>query len=38
MPGMDPLQLAKIFVRTVVRMFYEIEHIVVVDALVIHGA
>ena len=27
----DPLQLAKQFVKTVVRMFYETEHIVVVD-------
>lgn len=34
----DPLQLAKQFVKTVVRMFYETEHIVVVDALVFHGA
>jgi transcription initiation factor IIE alpha subunit len=34
----DPLQLAKTFVQTVVRMFYETEHIVVVDALVFHGA
>ncbi|KAF2751229.1 hypothetical protein M011DRAFT_415973 [Sporormia fimetaria CBS 119925] len=34
----DPLQLAKTFVRTVVRMFYETEHIVVLDALVFHGA
>ncbi|KAF2112647.1 hypothetical protein BDV96DRAFT_154842 [Lophiotrema nucula] len=34
----DPLELAKVFVKTVVRMFYETEHIVVVDALVVHGA
>ncbi|KAF2015217.1 hypothetical protein BU24DRAFT_449976 [Aaosphaeria arxii CBS 175.79] len=34
----DPLQLAKQFVKTVVRMFYETEHIVVIDALVFHGA
>ena len=35
---MDPLQLGKTFVKTVVRMFYETEHIVVIDALVYHGA
>ncbi|KAF2448304.1 hypothetical protein P171DRAFT_380877 [Karstenula rhodostoma CBS 690.94] len=35
---MDPLELGKLFVKTVVRMFYETEHIVVVDALVFHGA
>ncbi|OCK83548.1 hypothetical protein K432DRAFT_346858 [Lepidopterella palustris CBS 459.81] len=35
---MDPLDLARVFVKTVVRMFYETEHIVVVDALVFHGA
>ena len=35
---MDPLDLGKVFVKTVVRMFYETEHIVVVDALVYHGA
>ncbi|KAF2864711.1 hypothetical protein BDV95DRAFT_588274 [Massariosphaeria phaeospora] len=35
---MDPLELAKVFVKTVVRMFYETEHIVLVDALVFHGA
>ncbi|KAF2477569.1 uncharacterized protein BDR25DRAFT_299460 [Lindgomyces ingoldianus] len=35
---MDPLELAKVFVKTVVRMFYETEHIVVIDALVFHGA
>lgn len=34
----DPLTLAKTFVKTVVRMFYETEHIVIVDALVFHGA
>jgi len=34
----DPQQLAKTFVQTVVRMFYETEHIVVIDALVFHGA
>jgi hypothetical protein len=36
--AMDPLQLGKTFVKTVVRMFYETEHIVVIDALVYHGA
>ncbi|ORY15160.1 hypothetical protein BCR34DRAFT_559187 [Clohesyomyces aquaticus] len=35
---MDPLELAKVFVKTVVRMFYDTEHIVVVDALVFHNA
>jgi hypothetical protein len=35
---MDALGLAKVFVKTVVRMFYETEHIVIVDALVFHGA
>lgn len=35
---MDPLELGKVFVKTVVRMFYETEHIVVIDALVYHGA
>ncbi|KAF2270234.1 hypothetical protein CC78DRAFT_528715 [Lojkania enalia] len=35
---MDPLELAKVFVKTVVRMFYETEHIVIIDALVFHGA
>ncbi|KAF2729958.1 hypothetical protein EJ04DRAFT_57365 [Polyplosphaeria fusca] len=35
---MDPLQLAKTFVKTVVRIFYSVEQIVVVDALVFHGA
>jgi transcription initiation factor TFIIE subunit alpha len=34
----DPLELAKVFVKTAVRMFYETEHIVVIDALVFHGA
>ena len=38
LPAMDPLGLAKVFVKTVVRMFYETEHIVVVDALAFHGA
>jgi transcription initiation factor TFIIE subunit alpha len=35
---MDPTSLAKVFVKTAVRMFYETEHIVVIDALVYHGA
>jgi len=35
---MDPLELAKVFVKTVVRMFYETEHVVIVDALVFHNA
>ncbi|KAF1967767.1 hypothetical protein BU23DRAFT_559109 [Bimuria novae-zelandiae CBS 107.79] len=35
---MDALELGKVFVKTVVRMFYETEHIVVIDALVYHGA
>jgi transcription initiation factor TFIIE subunit alpha len=35
---MDALGLAKVFVKTVVRMFYETEHIVVIDALTYHGA
>lgn len=35
---MDPLGLAKQFVKTVVRMFYETEHIVIIDALVFHSA
>jgi len=34
----DPIDLAKQLVRTVVRMFYEIEHVVVMDALCYHGA
>jgi transcription initiation factor TFIIE subunit alpha len=36
--AMDPLGLAKVFIKTVVRMFYETEHIVIIDALVFHGA
>jgi hypothetical protein len=36
--AMDPLELGKVFVKTVVRMFYETEHMVVVDALIYHGA
>lgn len=35
---MDPVELARVFVKTVVRMFYETEHVVVIDALVFHGA
>ncbi|PVI06372.1 hypothetical protein DM02DRAFT_609944 [Periconia macrospinosa] len=35
---MDPLQLARTFVKMAVRMFYGTEHMVVVDALVYHGA
>lgn len=35
---MDPLELGKLFVKTAVRMFYDTEHIVIVDALVFHGA
>ena len=31
-------QLAQILVRSVVRAFYEVEHVVVVDALAIHSA
>ncbi|KAF2277973.1 uncharacterized protein EI97DRAFT_415793 [Westerdykella ornata] len=38
MANVDPLELAKVFVKTVARMFYETEHIVIVDALVFHGA
>ena len=34
----DAVELSKQLVRTVVRMFYEIEHIVVMDALCYHGA
>jgi transcription initiation factor TFIIE subunit alpha len=34
----DPVQKAKQLVRTVVRMFYETEHMVVMDALCYHGA
>ena len=36
--AMDPVELARVFVKTVVRMFYETEHVVVIDALVFHGA
>jgi transcription initiation factor TFIIE subunit alpha len=35
---MDPQALAAVFVKTVVRMFYETEHIVVIDALIFHKA
>ena len=31
-------QLAQILVRSVVRAFYDVEHVVVVDALAIHSA
>jgi len=34
----DPVDVAKQLVRSVVRMFYEIEHIVVMDALCYHVA
>ncbi|KAF1917428.1 hypothetical protein BDU57DRAFT_513669 [Ampelomyces quisqualis] len=34
----DPVETAKQLVRTIVRMFYEIEHVVVMDALCYHGA
>jgi transcription initiation factor TFIIE subunit alpha len=34
----DPVETAKQLVRTVVRMFYEIEHMVAMDALCYHGA
>jgi transcription initiation factor TFIIE subunit alpha len=34
----DPIETAKQLVRTIVRMFYEIEHVVVMDALCYHGA
>lgn len=34
----DPVETAKQFVRTVVRMFYETEHVVVLDALCYHVA
>ncbi|KAF2030795.1 hypothetical protein EK21DRAFT_64830 [Setomelanomma holmii] len=34
----DPIELGKQLVRTVVRMFYETEHVVVMDALCYHGA
>lgn len=36
--GNDPLDLAKVLVRTVVRAFYETEHVIVLDALVKHSA
>ena len=31
-------QLAQILVRSVVRAFYDVEHVVVIDALAIHSA
>lgn len=34
----DPVDTAKQLIRTVVRMFYETEHIVVLDALCYHVA
>ncbi|KAF7443102.1 tfiie alpha subunit [Pyrenophora tritici-repentis] len=34
----DPVQIVKQLLRTVVRMFYETEHIVIMDALCYHGA
>ena len=34
----DPLELARLFVKAAVRMFYHTEHVVIVDALVFHGA
>lgn len=34
----DPVETAKQLIRTVVRMFYETEHIVIMDALCYHGA
>ncbi|KAF2995533.1 hypothetical protein E8E13_002380 [Curvularia kusanoi] len=34
----DPLETAKQLVKIVVRMFYETEHIVLIDALCFHGA
>ncbi|ENH99794.1 hypothetical protein COCC4DRAFT_180245 [Bipolaris maydis ATCC 48331] len=34
----DPVQVVKQLLRTVVRMFYETEHIVIMDALCYHGA
>lgn len=34
----DPLETAKQLVKIVVRMFYETEHIVLMDALCFHGA
>ncbi|KAI4907759.1 hypothetical protein J4E90_009166 [Alternaria incomplexa] len=36
--GGDPVQAVKQLLRTVVRMFYETEHIVIMDALCYHGA
>jgi hypothetical protein len=36
--GKDPLETAKQLVKIVVRMFYETEHIVLIDALCYHGA
>ncbi|KAH6625749.1 hypothetical protein C7974DRAFT_396637 [Boeremia exigua] len=36
--GKDPLETAKQLVKIVVRMFYETEHIVLLDALCYHGA
>jgi transcription initiation factor TFIIE subunit alpha len=34
----DPVDLSKQLIRTVVRMFYETEHMVVIDALCYHNA
>lgn len=34
----DPVDASKELVRLVVRMFYETEHMVVIDALCYHGA
>lgn len=34
----DPLETAKQLVKIVVRMFYETEHVVLLDALCYHGA
>jgi transcription initiation factor TFIIE subunit alpha len=34
----DPVETVKQLLRTVVRMFYETEHIVIMDALCYHGA
>ena len=34
----DPIETAKLLVRTVVRMFYEPDHVLLMDALIIHGA
>lgn len=36
--GKDPLETAKQLVKMVVRMFYETEHVVILDALCYHGA